>query len=61
MCFVPNALCSLSMQYSLCINRVADYELQVVFVRLKESVFSAQCSMPLKKVAEGLALYSSIK
>ena len=33
-----------------------DSELQVVFVRLKEGMFSAQCSMRLKKVAEGLAL-----
>ena len=33
-----------------------DRELHVVFVRLKEGMSSAQCSMCLKKVAEGLAL-----
>ena len=31
-------------------------ELHIVFIRLKEGMFSAQCSMHLKKVAEGLAL-----
>ena len=31
-------------------------ELHVVFVRSKEGMSSAQCSMHLKKVAEGLAL-----
>ena len=33
-----------------------DLELLVVFVRLKEGMPSVQCSMCLKKVAEGLAL-----
>ena len=34
-----------------------DCELQVVFVRLKEGMSSAQYFMRLKKVAKGLALY----
>ena len=32
-----------------------DHELQVVFVHLKEGMSSAQCSMRLKKVAEGFS------
>ena len=32
-----------------------DRELQVVFVHLKEGMSSAQCSMHLKKVAEGFS------
>ena len=33
-----------------------DRELHVVFVRLKEGMSSVQCSMRLKKIAEGLVL-----
>ena len=33
-----------------------DLEVHMVFVRLKEGMSSAQCSMRLKEVAEGLAL-----
>ena len=38
-----------------------DCELHVVFVRLKEGMSSAQYSMRLKKVAEGLALYFKLQ
>ena len=38
-----------------------DRELQVVFVRLKEGIPSVQCSMRLKKIAEGLALLCLVK
>ena len=38
------------------ISLEVDLELHVVFVRSKEGMSSAQCSIRLKKVAEGLAL-----
>ena len=40
----------------VCISLDVDRKLHVVFVRLKEGMSSAQCSMRLIKVAEGLAL-----
>ena len=39
-----------------CISLEVVLELHVVFVRSKEGLSSAQCSMHLKKVPEGLAL-----
>ena len=51
-------VCCASLCYSIAHARISldvDGELQVVFVRLKEAMSSAQCSMRLRKVAEGLS------
>ena len=43
--------------YSIIVHVDVDLDLHVMFIRLKEGISSAQSSMHLKKVAEGLALY----